>query len=179
MEEDAGRYRAAANETADLVASLFEQYHSQIFAYLYRLVDNRELAHDLTQETFLRLLQHGDRLRQVDNRRAWTYRVASNLAFNALKRQRRFAWLPWRHGDGEATGSSLTHPGPAQTVAEQEAVQQALATLSPTYRAPLLLYSHYQLSVREVAAILEISESNVKIRLHRARQQFREAYGEA
>ena len=174
MEENAGRYRAAADETADLVADLFEQYHSQIFAYLYRLVDNRELAHDLTQETFLRLLQQGDRLQQVDNQRAWTYRVASNLAFNALKRQRRFAWLPWRQGDGY----TLSQAGPAQTVAEQEAVQQALAALSPTYRAPLLLYSHYQLSVREIAAVLDISESNVKVRLHRARQQFREAYGE-
>jgi len=70
MEENAGRYQAAADETAALVADLFEQYHTPIFAYLYRLVDNRELAHDLTQETFLRLLQHGDRLRQVDNRRA-------------------------------------------------------------------------------------------------------------
>ena len=45
--------------------------------------------------------------------------------------------------------------------------------------AALLLYSHYQLSVREIAAVLEISESNVKVRLHRARQQFRKAYREA
>jgi RNA polymerase sigma-70 factor (ECF subfamily) len=46
------------------------------------------------------------------------------------------------------------------------------------YRAPLLLYSHYGFSVREVAEVLEISEGAVKTRLHRAREAFRRLYAE-
>lgn len=68
---------------------------------------------------------------------------------------------------------------PAGRVAQQRRVAEALATLTPTYRAPLLLYSHYGFSVREVAATLEISEGAVKTRLYRAREMFRRAYDRA
>ncbi len=161
------------DELTALVADLFEQYHTAIFAYLYRLVGEREWAHDLTQEAFLRVFKARERLPQVDNRRAWVYRVASNTAFNALKRRRRFAWLPWRQTDDPA---ELSQPGPAQACQQRLAVERALAELPPHYRAPLLLYSHYGLSVREVAEALEISPGAVKTRLHRAREMFRRAF---
>jgi RNA polymerase sigma-70 factor, ECF subfamily len=58
----------------ETAAELFEQYQGPIFAYIYRLVDQCELANDLTQETFLQLVRHRDRLPEVSNRRAWLYR---------------------------------------------------------------------------------------------------------
>lgn len=167
----------SATETAGQVAALFETYHEAIFAYLYRLLNEAQWAHDLTQETFLRLYQTRERLATVENERAWIYRIASNLAFNALKRRRRFSWLPWREGDA-AVDPALRAEDPAVRIPEQAHVARALATLSPAYRAPLLLYSHYDFSVREIAEALEISESAVKTRLFRARQMFREAYEE-
>jgi RNA polymerase sigma-70 factor, ECF subfamily len=162
------------DRAAELVAALFERHQAEIFAYLYRLVNNRDLAHDLTQETFLRLLAQGDRLAEVENQRAWIYRVAGNLAFNALKRRRLFAWLPWPMAD--ALG--LSRPDPADALGEETAVSQTLAALPPHYRAVLLLYAHYEMSVREIAIALDISESNVKVRLHRAREKFRQIYEE-
>lgn len=164
-----------AEAQADRVAVLFEQYHQAIFAYLYRLVNDAEWARDLTQETFLQVHRTRDRLEAVDNERAWVYRIASNLAFNALKRRRRFAWLPWRDGDAQRA-PQLVGDDPARRVAQQRRVAEALAALTPTYRAPLLLYSRYDFSVREVASALEISEGAVKTRLYRAREMFRQAY---
>jgi RNA polymerase sigma-70 factor (ECF subfamily) len=163
---------------ADHVANLFERHHEAIFAYLYRLLDDAEWAHDLTQETFLRLFRTRRRLAAVENERAWIYRIASNLAFNALKRRRRFAWLPWREGDATPADVQLREDDPARRIQKQVRVAEALATLSPTYRAPLLLYSHFDFSVREVAEALSISEGAVKTRLFRAREMFREAYGQ-
>jgi RNA polymerase sigma-70 factor (ECF subfamily) len=157
----------------DLVADLFEQHHAAVFAYLYRLVGDREWAHDLSQETFLRLLRARHRLPQVDNRRAWVYRIATNLAFSALKRQHRFAWLPWHSGDR----LPLAGPDPSEPAHQHIAVERALAQLPPQYRAPLLLHSHYGFSVREVAEALGIREGAVKTRLHRAREMFRQVYG--
>jgi RNA polymerase sigma-70 factor (ECF subfamily) len=155
------------DELAALVADLFEQYHAAIFAYLYRLVDDREWAHDLTQETFLQVFRTRQRLPQVENARAWVYRIATNLAFNALKRRRRFAWLPWQQAD-------LSAPDTAEQSAQRMAVEQTLAELPPHYRAPLLL--HYGFSVREVAETLGIGQSAVKTRLHRAREMFRQTF---
>ena len=165
-------YNAADDVSGEHVASLFEAHHEAIFAYLYRLLDDAEWAHDLTQETFLQLYRTRRRLSGVKNERAWIYRIAGNLAFNALKRRRRFTWLPWREGDAPL----LLADGPRRHLQEKGQVARALAALSPTYRAPLLLYSHYDFSVREVAEVLDISEAAVKTRLYRAREKFRRAY---
>ena len=166
--------QAGSRETAVFIGNLFEQHHQEIYAYLYRLLNNREWAHDLTQETFEKVIRHQDQLANIENHRAWIYRIASNLAFNALKRQKRWQWLPWKQQDT----CTLEIPGPARQTEEQEAVAQALSQLSSQYRAPLLLFSYYEMSVKEIATILEISQGAVKTRLHRAREQFRQVYGE-
>ncbi len=162
----------AHDEATDLVIRLFEQYHVPVFAYLYRLVRDREWANDLTEDTFLRLFEARHRLPQIENRRAWIYRIATNLAFRALKRRNRFAWLPWRQDDSLHTNM----PDPSDQVQFQSEVEGALASLSPTERAPLLLYYYYGFSVREVADALDLSEGAVKVRLHRARESFRKGY---
>jgi RNA polymerase sigma-70 factor, ECF subfamily len=162
------------SETAVFISNLFERHHQEIFAYLYRLLNNREWAHDLTQETFEKVIRHQDQLGSIDNHRAWIYRIASNLAFNALKRQKRWHWLPWNQQDD----CVLAIPGPSQQTAQQQAVAEALNALPGHYRAPLLLFSYYEMSVKEIATVLEISPGAVKTRLHRAREQFRQVYGE-
>ncbi|MBK8900785.1 MAG: RNA polymerase sigma factor [Anaerolineaceae bacterium] len=156
------------------VANLFELYHQPIFAYLYRLVNDWELAHDLTQETFLRLLRMTDQLPAIENPRAFTYRIATNLAHNSLKRRRRFTWLPWRHVNEQQTATE----DPAKRIHDQSDVAQLLAGLPLDYRIPLLLYSYDGLNVREVAAVLNLSEGAVKTRLFRAREMFRKAHEE-
>jgi RNA polymerase sigma-70 factor (ECF subfamily) len=163
---------SARHDPAALVAGLFEQYQAPVFAYLYRLVGDREWAHDLSQETFLQLFHTRHRLPEVENRRAWVYRIATNLALNALKRSRRFAWLPWCQADD----LQVHGPDPAERVDEHATLERALAELPADYRAPLLLYSHYGFSVREVARALNVSEGAVKTRLFRAREMFRQAY---
>ena len=156
----------------EMVADLFERYHAAIFAYLYRLLGDRESANDLTQETFVKVYETRNRLPGVDNRRAWVYRIATNLAINANKRGLRFRWLSWQQGDA-------LEANPLDSARHSEtrlAVEQALAALPADYRAPLLLYSHDGWSVEEVAAALGISKGAVKTRLYRAREMFRRAY---
>lgn len=162
----------STDKPANLVADLFDRYYLSIYAYLYRLVNNQELASDLAQETFLRLHRTRHRLAQVENERAWVYRIATNLAFDTLKRQRRFSWLPW----GKVDTSHLAESDPAELFDKHTAVKEALAELSPLYRAPFLLYSYYGFNISEIAESLNISEGAVKTRLHRARSQFRQAY---
>jgi RNA polymerase sigma-70 factor (ECF subfamily) len=95
------------------------------------------------------------------------------VTFNELKRRRRFAWLPWSRAE-QAT--QVTWGETESEVNRRDAVERALAQLSPDYRAPLLLYSSYDFSVREIAEALGISEGAVKVRLYRARQMFRRVY---
>lgn len=159
-------------EMATLIAALFEQHHREIFAYLVRLLGEPEWAHDLTQDVFLQLFSHQAQLKDVQNRRAWIYRIAGNMALNALKRRRRFTWLSWRSSDS----LGIKHPRPDEAVETHTAVNRALAKLPENYRIPLLLYSLEGFRVREIAQILQISEGAVKNRLYRAREMFRQIY---
>jgi RNA polymerase sigma-70 factor (ECF subfamily) len=123
----------------------------------------------------LQLFHTRQRLRGVENPRAWIYRIATHVTLNKLKRQRRFAWLPWH------TLENTPHfrwQAPDEEVSQRAAVENALAALPPHYRAPLLLYSEVGLSVREVAQALNIQENTVKVQLHRARVLFRQAYAQ-
>lgn len=174
MSNDAAAAQKAqsTDKLASLVADLFEQHHVALFNYIYQLVSDREWAHDLTQEVFLRLFRTRHRLVEVENHRAWTYRIATNLTFTALKRRRRFVWLPWHKEDD----LHLSGEDPADEVAQRYAIEEALTQLPPKYRAPLILYGQYGFRIREVAAALNISESNAKVRLHRARKMFRLVY---
>ncbi|MCE7985524.1 MAG: sigma-70 family RNA polymerase sigma factor [Caldilinea sp. CFX5] len=160
---------------AETVSVLFQHYAKPICAYIHSLVDDWELAYDLTQETYLRLYRTRDRLPAVENQRAWVYRIATNLAINAVKRRKRFAWLPWSKAHERV--DFAWHDLEA-TLDNQAAVQRALAQLAPEYRAPLVLYSSYDFSVREIAEALHLNESAVKVRLHRARERFRQLYAE-
>lgn len=161
-----------AKDGATLVAELFEQHRSAIFAYICRLTADASLAEELTQETFLRVFEARERLDHVVNLRAWVFRVATNTTFSALRRRKRFAWLPWEAAEMAPTRDQDI----AERVSLEDAVAAALASLRPQYRAPLLLFSQYGFSLAETAAILGISEGAVKTRVYRGKELFQQAY---
>lgn len=156
---------------ADAFAEIFERYHQRIVNYLYGLVHDRELAHDLAQDSFIKAYKALPRMDDSLRLGPWLYRIAGNTAFSALRRRKLVRWLPLLN-DGIETASA------DQEIVEAEAVHRALAKLSPKYAAPLLLHSHAGLSCNEIAVILGISAGAVKTRLFRAREAFRIAYGE-
>ena len=160
------------DDGATLVSGLFEQHRSAIYAYIRRLTADTGLAEELTQETFLRVFEARARLKQVVNLKAWVFRVATNTTFSALRRHRRYTWLPWEAAERRGASSQDV----AERVGLEDAVERALVSLTPQYRAPLLLFGHYGFSVAETAEILGISEGAVKTRVYRAKELFQQAY---
>jgi RNA polymerase sigma-70 factor (ECF subfamily) len=157
---------------ADLISALAERHYISILNYLYQLVRDRRLAEDLAQDTFLRAFDKRDQLPEIGNQRAWLYRVATNLAINAVKRRSRFVWLPWAILDSLHSREA----NPEEQSSQRSSVENALAALSLPYRIPLLLRDQFGFSIGEIASALGITEDNVSVRLHRARQMFAEAY---
>lgn len=167
---------APVDEPARQVAELFEQHRGAVYAYLVRLARDPGLAEELTQETFLKVYQARARLVEVENPRAWVFRIATNTCLTAIKRNRRFRWLPWEAAESLAPGRDE-----AGRVVMRDAVERALGTMSQDYRAALLLFSYHGFKVAEVAQVLGISEGAVKTRVYRAKEMFLRAYekGEA
>ena len=107
----------------------------------------------------------------VQNVRAWLYRIATNAARDQLRRRRLLSWLPLFDEDPALLVESM-EPAALET----HAVQQALLKLGPDLRVPLVLYSCQELSTQEIADVLNISRDAVKQRLVRARLRFKELY---
>jgi RNA polymerase sigma-70 factor (ECF subfamily) len=163
---------------------LFRTHYEGVYRLLYRIVGTREEAEDLAQETFLRLHRADylwDRqrvtLERPHNIRGWLYRVASNLAYNALRgegrRQRRQAETA-RQADVTGRGED----DPAELVVrgdDKQAVRRALAALSQQ-QAQLLLLRHAGLSYRELAEALGLAPGSVGTLLARAETAFEKSY---
>lgn len=161
-------------ELADRFERLYADHQAAILNYLYRLLGDSDTAEDLAQEAFTRAWRARAQLGGVENPRAWLYRIATNAARDHLRRRRLLAWLP-------LGGEAARHPHLAQGSHEDASLdnlrlRQALLTLSPDYRIPLVLYTCQDCSVAEIAAALDLSPAAVKQRLARARQKLREAY---
>ncbi len=149
---------------------LFRQQEQSICSYLARLTGDLARAQELTQEAFIRAyraLLRGDRW---DNPRAWLYRVASRLATDDYRRRKLLEWLPLLGTEPDPV------PGLEFTVVERIAVQSALDALPSKYRVPLVLYVYDGQTVAEIAEVLGLSISAVKMRLSRARIKFRQVY---
>ncbi|MCG8588372.1 MAG: sigma-70 family RNA polymerase sigma factor, partial [Proteobacteria bacterium] len=140
---------------------------------------NREEAEDVAQETFLSLHRHGHRFRSEARFSTFVYRVAANAALNRRRslgrRNARVQKLAVRQAAGDDLPSTPRSPEDA-TASEQVSrqVREALQTLKPALRLPLVMYDLEGLAYGEISQALGVAEGTVKSRIHRARQLLRE-----
>ena len=153
---------------------IYDEYKTPIFNYIYHLVGDREQADDLTQDTFLKAFRALPKMDSNLKLSAWLYRIATNTAYDALRRRKLIAWLPWQDLDHEP--SDAENADPQEIYGTTEIVRAALHRMPQQYRAALLLYTQEGFTYNEIAHRLNIAESGVKMYLSRARQSFREQY---
>jgi len=153
---------------------IYERHRMQIYNYLYRLSGSRELADDLTHDTFLSAYESLPKLRPDSNISPWLYRIASNRFRDYLRRKKVISWLPW--GDTPREEAALACRGEEDRLPEKEAVQTALKAMKPEYAITLVLRLVEGFSSEETASILGVSPEAIRMRLSRARQMFKTAY---
>lgn len=149
-------------------AALIERYWERIHRWLYHLTHDAHAADDLAQETFLKALGGLERFRPGSNFAAWLFRIAHN----SLANQRRSAATRRR----QALPADLPdrRAGPAEQVLDREAVQdlsRAIYRLPAEFRAALLLRVEEEMSFREIAQALDLTEETARWRVFKARQK--------
>ncbi|HLJ65976.1 MAG TPA: RNA polymerase sigma factor [Chloroflexota bacterium] len=159
----------------DAFTIVYERHKTQIYNYLYRLSGSADLADDLTHDTFLSAYESLPKLRPDSNIAPWLYRIASNRFRDFLRRKRVIAWMPWT--DTPHTEAQLACSGGEEELPEREAVQTALQAMKPEYAICLVLRLAEGFSSEETAVILGVTPEAVRMRLSRARQMFKVAYG--
>jgi RNA polymerase sigma-70 factor (ECF subfamily) len=155
------------------IEQLYQEHHQPLRRYLARLVDDRTTAEDLCHESFVKALQHWDDRDQAGRARGWLYRIATNTAYDHLRRQRRVAMTPLT-GTHEAIAGAAA---PEDHFADAEPIWVALSSLPDHYRVPLLLQLAAGYPLHTIATMLDCNVNTIKTRLHRARLRFRQLYG--
>ena len=144
-----------------------------------RIVGDREWGLELTQEAILHAYLSLDRLRKPDSFRAWLCGIVVNLCKNHLRRPRVDTMSLELLSGGRSFDSlpfSVNAPQPDEVAQAREThrlILAAIAQLSPANQDAVLLYYFEQLSLREIASLLQISVPAVKGRLHKSRRQLR------
>lgn len=170
---DADLVRAAAQGELSAFEGLVQRHHQSLYAFLFRITLHQHDAEDLTQETFVAAFRA---LHRFDARYAfktWLYTIGRRLAISAHRR--RCASVI-----ADAAVPDVLDPAPSAAdgvlVAESTgALRQALATLPSAYQQGLWLFHVDELSVREVAAVLEKTSLGTRVLLHRARRSLARA----
>src|SRR2546421_4895043 len=140
---------------------LFERYYDRICLYLAHMVGSDEVGCELAQETFLRAWQALPGFRDGTRFPGWLYRIATNIARDHQRRAKIIRWLPWEHATVRESVAKLSVAGPEERVAETELLYTALAQVSLTYRACLVLYIVEDLPQTQIAEQLGIKASYV------------------
>ena len=166
----------APTEERAVFDEVYAQYRAPLFNYICRLVGDREQAADLMQETFVKVYRSLGDLPEGGGRTPWLYRIATNTCYDALRRRRLIAWLPWTRAEEGGVEPAADDENVGDRYAVREGVQDALRLLPPSLRAPLLLHAVHGFSYADIAATLGTTEAAVKMRVSRARAAFRQAY---
>jgi RNA polymerase sigma-70 factor (ECF subfamily) len=165
--------REAAGNRREPFDAIVQQYQARIARYILRLVNDPELALDLTQDTFVNAFRSIHSLRSDLALSAWLYRIATNVAIHARQKNRRLQWRPL---DDCENCSHASATAPDEQIMERELVNTALRKLPRDRAACLLLHAKEGFSYAEVAAIMGTTPEGARKRIARAKDQFRAIY---
>lgn len=165
--------------------TLLRKYERQVYGVGRRIVQRHEDAEEITQQTFLSVIEHLGEFREEAEFRTWLLRIATNHALSLLRKRAVRTTVSLDHDGVPDTYAGVPHPQfiavwrdtPEELAARRETqqhVEEALAALDEKYRAVFVLRDIEGCSTRETAEILGLSVEAVKVRLLRARLMLRE-----
>jgi RNA polymerase sigma-70 factor (ECF subfamily) len=170
--ENAAIARGLKRQDPELMDRLIETYQHRLMRYLMFLTSKREVAEDLFQEVWIRVLRRGSQYNGKARFDTWIFTIARNLVID-LSRKRTMASLDeMREGGEDERPFEIIQDGPSpleqfqfrENAAELSAV---MLTLEPSYREVLTLRFHEEMSLEEIATVTRAPLSTVKSRLYR------------
>lgn len=165
---------AVKNGDLQQASLLFDRYHKRLFNFLARMAMDRELAEDLTQNVFLRMIKYRKSYRADARFQSWIYQIARNVFsdhYQAVKNKKS------DHMDVEKIGERMADENESKSVEEQEALlHRSLAMLNEEQRELLVLTRFQHMKYEEVADLMDTTVANIKVKVHRAIAKLREHY---
>ena len=165
--------RPAATVELDL-AALFEAHHGDVYRAAWRVTGNADDADDVVQTVFLRLARRGGERDGLGNPGGYLRRAAVNAALDLVRSRRRHEVVPL---EDAAPDPAAPAPAALDDAQLRERLRAAVATLHPRGAEIFTLRYFEGYSNRQIAALLDSTESSIGVTLFRARERVRELLG--
>ncbi|REE00562.1 RNA polymerase sigma factor [Marinoscillum furvescens] len=155
---------------------LYHRYSRRLFGFFFGLTSDAATSEDLVQNVFVRMLKYRKSYSESGNFEAWAFHMARNVHKDHFRKNKRYHWqedmADWESHLKE-TDNREHH---MQKSDELNNLERALQALSPAKRELIELTRFQKLKYDQVAALLGISESALKVRVHRTLKELRELY---
>jgi RNA polymerase sigma-70 factor, ECF subfamily len=161
----------AAGDPSQLLTAAYDEYADAIFRHCYFRVFSRERGKELMQETFLRTWQYLSDGKEVENMRAFLYRIANNLIVDEARKKREASLEAMQEGGFDPAGEDGFEK--ASKLLEEQRILSTLGKLDKPYRDVFIMRHIDGLKPAEIAELLGESANTVSVRLHRATEQLR------
>ncbi len=158
------------NEKERLFKSAFDSHHQKIFHLCYAYTGDPDIAYDLVQDTFLKVWQHLDSFKQNSSIGTWIYRIAVNTCLAYIKIGKRIVTEQINNNLLE----SITDPENSIDT-KVSLLYQCIALLQESDRLIITMVLD-EIPYPQIAEIAAISEGNLRVRIHRIKQQLTELY---
>ena len=171
--------RVLAGET-NMFEIVMRRYNQRLYRVARAILRNDGEAEDVMQDAYVRAYEHLDQFAGRAKFSTWLTRIAVNEALARQRRGNRYQELePMSESDGDPMdGFASMALTPEEQVSNSEIrglLEKAVETLPDAYRTVFVLRDIEEMSTTDTANVLEISEENVKVRLHRARALLRKS----
>lgn len=168
------KYLSSGHNKNEILQNLMIQYGQDVWNFAFSLTRQRSLADDIRQDVFVRAYDKLDTFRGDSSVKTWLFSITRNIAVDYRRSAffRKVTLIDYIIEKG-------SNPSAEREYFEQLGLKdawKAVLSLPIKLREVITLYVHHQLSIAEIAAMLQISESAVKVRLHRARNKVNEMY---
>ncbi|KUO52921.1 MAG: hypothetical protein APF76_02020 [Desulfitibacter sp. BRH_c19] len=161
---------------AKSLEDVYKYYMNDLYKYLLQLSGHPQIAEDLVQDTFIKAYEHLEGY-QGEKVRPWLFRVAYNAYIDWYRKNKKLI-----HTDPQllADLSKDMETGPEEDYLEQERLRnwfRVVNSLPEKGRQVILLRDYYDFTYEDIAQVLKLNLSNVKVTLYRARQKIKEVMG--
>ncbi|MGE6599501.1 sigma-70 family RNA polymerase sigma factor [Bacillus proteolyticus] len=154
----------------DLIDEIMNKYGQEVLQLVYSYVNNKEVAEDLTQDIFVKCYKSLHTYKGNSNLKTWLWRIAVNHCKDYLK--------SWYNKKVIVTEGDFTYIGSQKESVEQTVIQNAedsrlasaVMNLPIKYREVIYLFYYEELSIKEIATVIEVKGNTIKTRLKKAKE---------
>lgn len=165
----------------DAFQRLLLRHVDGIYNFAFRLVGNREAAQDITQEASIKAWKNIDRFNTGEKWKTWIYAIARNTAIDYLRKKRSLSFTDTELASGQnpaIDNQEADEPLPdnmAMQIEDKALLETALSELSPLYREVVYLYYYEDMTLQEIANLLDKPIDTVKSQHRRGMKLLRDA----